>query len=441
MNKLAWSTALPSGWKTRRLRHIAHVQNSNVDKKSYEDGVAVRLCNYTDVYYNEYITSDLELMKATATPSEAAKFELRAGDVIITKDSEAWDDIAVPACARDDLPGVICGYHLTMLRPHHDIHGPFLLRAMQADGIREQFWLAANGVTRYGLGQQGIKDAVVPVPPLSTQRAIAAFLDRKTAAIDALIEKKQKLLTLLAEKRAALIHRAVTKGLDPNVPMKDSKIDWIGRVPEHWEVKRLKTMAKFTTSGSRGWAEYYTEDASNSVFLQSGNLGRHLDVDLSTCQRVNPPFGAEGERTLVKLNDVLVCITGARTGAVAVATDPILPRAYINQHVCLARLMPEAAHPLFIGLSLSSDLGQAHFQMVQYGGTKQGLGLDDVQNCWLAVPPRAEQEAVATQVWTELRHSRRAERLVERTIDHLREYRQALITAAVTGQLDIQGAV
>ncbi len=325
-----------------------------------------------------------------------------------------------------------------VLRPGPEVHVPFFAHLFKSTAYIQALQATSN-LVRDGQALRFDNFCMVHLPrvPLPTQRAIAAFLDRKTAAIDALIEKKQKLLDLLTEKRAALINQAVTKGLDPSVPMKDSGVPWIGEIPAHWEVKRLKTVASFTTSGSRGWADYYTDNESDPVFLQSGNLGRHLDVDLSTHQRVSPPPGAEGQRTLVALNDVLVCITGARTGAVAVVTEAVVPRAYINQHVCLARLVPKEANPLFVGLGLSSDLGQAHFQMVQYGGTKQGLGLDDVRNCWLAFPPKAEQDELAQQVSASLERSRKLARRIEQNIERLQEYRQALITAAVTGQLDL----
>lgn len=238
----AWASSLPPGWAVLPLKHIARVWNSNVDKKTYPGGIPVRLCNYTDVYYNDFIRADMTLMEATATPDEVVRFSLCKGDVIITKDSETPDDIAVPAVVADDLQGVVCGYHLTMLRPRPLIEGRFLFRALQASGVRVQFHSTATGITRFGLGQDDIRNAVIPLPPTNVQIAIANFLDEKTAAIDDLIAQKQRLIDLLQEKRTALINRAVTKGLDPNVPMKDSGIPWIGEIPAHWEVQPLRRL-------------------------------------------------------------------------------------------------------------------------------------------------------------------------------------------------------
>src|SRR5690606_28648134 len=201
---------------------------------------SIRLCNYTDVYYNECITADLEFMAATATRDQVRRFALRAGDVLITKDSESWTDIAVPAVVSQDLPNVLCGYHLAHIRPAAGAVGAFLSRAFSAVGPRDQFQVAANGITRFGLGGEAIRSGVFAMPPEPEQRAIAAFLDRETARIDALVAKKERLIELLQEKRTALITRAVTKGLDPTVPMKDSGVERLGEIPAHWEVKRLR---------------------------------------------------------------------------------------------------------------------------------------------------------------------------------------------------------
>lgn len=132
---------------TRSLRHVADVLVSNVDKKSAEGERSVLLCNYTDVYYQTKITADLGFMAATATPSQIAKFGLRAGDSIITKDSETAGDIAVPAHVPRDLPGVVCGYHLALVRPRHAaIDSSFLGWSLQSDFMREQFAARASGV-------------------------------------------------------------------------------------------------------------------------------------------------------------------------------------------------------------------------------------------------------------------------------------------------------
>lgn len=209
-----WLGEIPAGWELRRLKTVATVQLSNVDKRSVEGQESVRLCNYTDVYYHERISADLDFMVATATPEQVRRLALRKGDVLITKDSESWTDIAVPAVVAEDLPGVLCGYHLAHIKPEHACHGPFLARAFSANGPRDQFQVAANGITRYGLGGDAIATGVFAMPPEPEQRAIAAFLDRETARIDALISKVRDAIDRLKELRTALISAAVTGKID-----------------------------------------------------------------------------------------------------------------------------------------------------------------------------------------------------------------------------------
>ena len=210
-----WLGEMPAHWKVRRLKSIATVQLSNVDKKSAKGQDAVRLCNYTDVYYNERIGPDVDFMSATATKEQERRFSLRAGDVLITKDSEIWTDIAVPAVVSQDLPGVLCGYHLAHIRTDSSCNGAFLSRVLAAVGPRDQFHVSANGITRFGLTGDSIRASLLAVPPLVEQRTIAGFLDQQTTKIDSLVAKKERLIELLQEKRTALISRAVTTGPRP----------------------------------------------------------------------------------------------------------------------------------------------------------------------------------------------------------------------------------
>jgi len=210
-----WLGEVPEGWNVRKLKHIASVKFSNVDKKTEEGEHPVYLCNYVDVYYNDYITSNLDLMKATASVAEIQKFTLGGGDILITKDSESWDDIAIPAYVSSDINNVLCGYHLAQIRPNISLSdGEYLFRSFYARGINDQFRVAATGVTRYGLGKYWLDNSLFLVPPLSEQRAIAAFLDRETGRIDTLTTKVHESISKLREYRTALISAAVTGKID-----------------------------------------------------------------------------------------------------------------------------------------------------------------------------------------------------------------------------------
>lgn len=212
---IEWLGEIPEHWEVLKLKYIASVQFSNVDKNSVEGEETVRLCNYVDVYNNDFITGDLPFMSATATKGEIRKFRVRRGDVIITKDSESWTDIAVPSYVSDEIKDVLCGYHLAQIRANTRlIDCKYLFRAFSSKPINHQFQVASTGITRYGLGNYSLENGLLVLPTLLEQRAIAAYLDRETARIDALIEKVEKSIELLREYRAALISAAVTGKID-----------------------------------------------------------------------------------------------------------------------------------------------------------------------------------------------------------------------------------
>ncbi|MCK9609306.1 MAG: restriction endonuclease subunit S [Methylomonas sp.] len=431
----AWLGDIPTHWGAQKLKFLATVQPSNVDKKTVEGEEPVILCNYTDVYKNEYIDSRLEFMQASATEAEIKKFKVDVGDVIVTKDSETPEDIAVPACVAEDIEGLVCGYHLTQIKPI-DLHGRYLFRLFQSKGFNAQFTVAANGVTRFGLPQYAIANAFTPLPPFEEQLAIAQFLDFKTAQIDALIAKKQTLLEKLAEKRTALISHAVTKGLDPSVPMKDSGVAWLGEIPAHWNTIRLRHASDFVTSGSRGWAEFYSNEGS--VFLRITNVSRHsVQLLLNDIRRVSPPDTAEGKRTATKGGDVIISIT-ADLGSVAVVPDGF-ESAYVSQHLALVRPNSNHVTGQWLAYQIFSSAGQAQLLGAGYGGTKIQLGLNDIKDMWLALPPEHEQKDICLRISAALDATERQVYSITMVIDRLQEYRSALITNAVTGKIDVRG--
>jgi type I restriction enzyme S subunit len=223
-----WLGEVPEHWEVKRLKDIADVRFSNVDKKTEEGEIPVRLCNYTDVYYGHYLDGTPEYMEATATRSEIERFKLRKGDVLITKDSESPTDIAIAAMVVEDVPDLVCGYHLAMIRADRDKLEPaFLYWQFLSDQVREQYYPLANGITRFALGHGEINGGAFVLPPLPEQRAIAAFLDDRTARIDNLITKIEQAVERLQEYRTALISAAVTGKV--RIPMGRSEDQMIGQ--------------------------------------------------------------------------------------------------------------------------------------------------------------------------------------------------------------------
>src|SRR5690625_1289288 len=177
---IEWIGEIPSHWESLRLKNLSTIQASNVDKKIKENEHEILLCNYLDVYRNEFISKKINFMKGTANEKEMKKFILEKDDVLVTKDSEDPKDIAIPAHVIEDFDNVLCGYHLTQIKPESSLSGRYLFRIFQTKAINAYFEVNANGITRYGLTIQTFSNFKVLFPPLSEQTAIADFLDQKT---------------------------------------------------------------------------------------------------------------------------------------------------------------------------------------------------------------------------------------------------------------------
>ena len=198
-------------WPKVPLNEITDLTLSSVDKKSKANEKGVQLCNYMDVYSNSFISENLKFMEATATEREIANCSLFAGDVVITKDSEQHDDIGVPALVREDIPGLVCGYHLAILRPRSPaVDGAYLFYGLNDSGAQQQFHSYANGVTRFGLRKADIGLVEISLPPLPEQRRIADIL----GALDDKIELNRRMNETL-EQMARALYKSWFVDFDP----------------------------------------------------------------------------------------------------------------------------------------------------------------------------------------------------------------------------------
>ena len=430
---LEWLGEIPAHWEVKRLKTVACVQLSNVDKKSKEGELPARLCNYVDIYYNDTITDGLDFMEATATPEQLQRFLLRGGDVVITKDSESWNDIAVPAVVGEGLQDVVCGYHLAHIRPGPDLDGPFLARQFSAIGPRDQFHVAANGITRFGLGGATIRTGLFPIAPIEEQRTIAEFLDRETAKIDALMAKKERLIELLQEKRTALITRAVTRGLDPNVPMKDSGVEWLGEIPRHWEVKRLWHLTPRDRKIMYGIVLPGPNVDAGVPIVKGGDVSTRLKLD--ALSRTSFEIESRHVRSRLRGGDLVYAIRGS-IGDVGVVPDELEGANLTQDAARVAHTKATLGSWLLYALRSKGVFGQ--LEAGALGATIKGINIRDLKRARVPVPPKSQQVEIARSLTEEVRKFEDLSSRVRRAIDHLNEYRTALISAAVTGKIDVR---
>ena len=434
MTLTAWIDRLPEGWKIKPLRSVADYRISNVDKIVDDDEIPVRLCNYSDVYNNEFITPDMDLMHATATEKEIAQYSLLANDVIITKDSESWDDIGVPALVVGTSSDLLCGYHLALLHPQdHAIIGPFLFRCLQTKSVQMQLELAATGVTRFGLSKSSIGTVLLPVPSLKAQQSIVDYIDLEIARLDNLIWTQEGLLELLDEEHHAVIIEAITRGLNSNVSLRNSGASWLGNIPEHWELWRLRHCATVGNGStpSRGNAAYWAEDGT--PWLNSSVVNKE-EVNAAE-QFVTPVAIQECHLPLVSKGSVLLAITGqgkTRGRSVVLSID-----ATVNQHLAYITPKKSLLNPWFLRWTLFAAYEFLRSISDDTGGTKGALTCRDISDLSVPIPPMDEQRAIAAYIGRKYSILKELTGAAERMLSLLIERRSTLINAAVMGQIDV----
>lgn len=431
-SNIEWLERVPKHWDIKKLKTFALVFPSNVDKKSKEGEVPVKLCNYTDVYYNDRITNSIEFMTATATSEQILKFLLKAGDTLITKDSEDPDDIAIPSYVPEDIEGVICGYHLAIVRPHNFKNGSYIKRVFESHYAKAYFSTRANGLTRYGLGTYALANVYFPIPPISEAQAIANFLDHETAKIDTLIEKQQQLIKLLKEKRQAVISHAVTKGLNPNAPMRDSGVEWLGEVPAHWIVGRYKFCTNRVVVGIAEAATHAYADTGIPI-IRSTNI-REEGLDTSGMLFIKEEFAEKNDSKYLYANDVITVRTGYPGISAVIPQD-------LDRSQCFTNLVASPRKNMvseFLAEYLNSHTGKSYFDLLGWGSAQKNISVPILQNVPIAYPDEDEQAIIVKFVKEQRNRYTHLVEKAELQIQLLQERRTALISAAVTGKIDVR---
>jgi type I restriction enzyme, S subunit len=315
--------------------------------------------------------------------------------------------------------------HALRCFPEKELDAKWLAYALRDMNLNQYSVSAAQP----GLSIDNLKHLRTAVPPVDAQRRIAGFLDEKTARIDELIEKKHALLDRLTEKRQALITRAVTKGLNPDAPMKPSGIDWIGDIPVHWEVKRLKYISPRVSVGIVVTpAAYYADEG---VLAIRGLNVRPMGFDFTDSRNLSE----EGHQTHLKseiYEDDLVAVRTGDPGTTAVITADLEGTNCVDLVIIRK---PRNGSSRFLGWFLNSDAAKVQYAIGSEGALQLHFNVETSKEVTVALPPNEEQMEIADYIDRGLEYENDRARKVERSVALLKEYRAALITAAVTGQL------
>jgi type I restriction enzyme S subunit len=428
-----WLGSIPNHWEVKKLKFLAYIQPSNVDKKTSKNETPVLLCNYTDVYYNETVHADMDFMKASATEDQIEKFTLKSGDIIITKDSEDPNDIAIPTFVPESMPGVVCGYHLSIIRPQSTIYGLYIKRVFECGYARAYFSTRSNGLTRYGLGTHALANVFYPKPPEKEAENIANFLDHETAKIDTLIEKQQQLIQLLKEKRQAVISHAVTKGLNPNVKLRNSGVLSIGLMPEHWTLKSLSLASKKLAVGlAMSVTDCYEEEGVPIIRNQNIKEGYFDGGDMLY---LNPVFAEAQASKKVKAGDVVIVRTGSNVGLTC-----CVPDEYDQCHTFTTLIVTPSDELIkeYFTYCMNSAYGKAEVNRLKFGFGKDNLNVGELRAFHTLLPSVDEQKEIVSYLEQEVAKIDLMVKKAYVAIGLMQERRTALISAAVTGKIDVR---
>ncbi|RVU02565.1 restriction endonuclease subunit S [Mucilaginibacter limnophilus] len=277
-------------WKLVKLKNVSQVLFSTVDRHEYESENSVSICHYPQAYKNEIICQSTILSTGTCTNNEKSQYSLERGRIILTKDSENPEDIGIATYINEDIPEAVCGYHLALIVPDEKLVDPqFLFWYLKSQEVRYYFTINANGVTRFGLSKSAIQNVVVPLPSLEEQKSLGIYLTEKIKNCDEILKSKEAIISLLREKKFSLITEAVTNGLNKNVLLKDSGQEWLGRIPNHWNLKKNKFLFKIKKNIARDLGHDVLSVTQKGIKIKDidSNKGQ-ISFDYSKYQLVEP---------------------------------------------------------------------------------------------------------------------------------------------------------
>jgi type I restriction enzyme S subunit len=419
-----WLGGIPAHWKVRRLKHLAALNPESLA----EDTDPAQEMVYVDIRGVDSLGRivERERLVFASAPSRARRL-VCDGDVIV---STVRTYLRAIAPISDPEPDMVVSTGFAVVRPTDGLTTDFASYALRAPYFVECVVANSKGVSFPAINESEMATYELAVPPEPEQYAIAAFLDRETARIDALVAKKEHLIELLQEKRIALITRVVTKGLDPNVPMSDSGVEWVREIPTHWKVTPLKRV----TSIRYGLGEPPGLLADGLPFIRATNVmkGRIVDQEMQFVDPRDVPWNRD---PALRTDDIIVVRSGAYTGDSA-----IIPPEYdgaIAGYDMVVRPRPGTASFLAWAL-LSRYVLEAQIELESMRAAQPHLNAQELGAALILLPPDSEQRAIAAFLDRETARIDALLAKVREAIDRLNELRTALISAAVTGKIDVR---
>lgn len=417
-----WLGEVPSHWESFPLFVKAKISSitNHIDKELlsvYLDRGVVRF-------------SDVNEKRTNVTSLDLSKYQLVRKGNLVLNNQQAWrGSVGVSSYEGIVSPAYLILELSNKFDPHY---ANYLFR----NGSMVLHYLIASkgvGTIQRNLYWGNLRRTPIFIPPLSEQQKIAQFLDGKTAKIDQAVDLAEKQIALLKEHKQILIQNAVTRGLNPDVPLKDSGVEWIGQVPEHWSVKKIKHVTFKIGSGITplGGGSNYID--GGIPLLRSQNI--HFDrIDLNDVARISEFTHNSMKNSKVRKGDVLLNITGGSLGRCFYVDSN--EEMNVNQHVCIIR-PNKKINTIFLNMLLASEIGQKQIWFFQQGGGREGLNFQAIKNFYLPLPDLEEQQKIAIYLNKQAAKIDQAIALKTAHIEKLKEYKSVLINDVVTGKVQV----
>jgi type I restriction enzyme S subunit len=438
-----WLGEIPAHWEVKQLKFIAYIQSGvakgrDLGGRNIVELPYLRVANVQDGYLD---LSDIA--KITVGKDEVERYLLRAGDVLMNEGGD-YDKLGRGAVWQGQIERCIHQNHVYAVRPHKGID-PYWINTVTLTSYAKHYFIlkSKQSTNLASISSTNLKELPVVIPPVLECKAIASFLDRETAKIDALIAKKERLIELLQEKRTAIISHAVTKGLDPTVPLEDSGVDWLGEVPTHWEVKRIKYLAIGQDCGIQMGPfggmlkDLSVEETGFKVYGQENTI----NDDFTAGHRwITYKQLLEMARYTVRKGDLLLTRKGS-IGKCRVVPDDVIP-GIIDSDTIRVRVNEDWILKSFL-VRLMHEAWYLQEQIVwnSRGAILTGLNTTTIAELRVAVPPLSEQKEIVAYLDRETAKIDALIAKIREGIEKLKEYRTALISAAVTGKIDVRNEV
>ncbi len=396
-----WIGMVPFDWKLSPLKYSTST-NDEVLSESTDADLIISYVEIGSVDIKKGIVQE-DVLSFEEAPSRARRI-VRNGDVIVSTVRTYLKAIAQIKNPKENL---IVSTGFAVIRPR-SIDTAFLSYMLRSSYFVERVVAKSVGVSYPAITSSALTRIEICIPPSSEQLTIANFLDRETARIDALIEKKHKLIEALNEKRIAVISHAVTKGLNPYAPLKDSGIEWLGKVPEHWEVKKLKYVGRLK-NGETITADSFEDEGEFPVYGGNGFRGFYNN------------YTHEGDYVII-----------GRQGALCGNINYANGKFWASEHAVVVSIIKDDEV-----LWLGELLRIINLNQYSISAAQPGLAVDRISNLFIPVPPVDDQKVIVSYLKAEFKMINLINSKTQQAITKLEEYKTALISAAVTGKIKV----